>query len=195
MLIFLSLSALKNTLLLALHLPALPCDEANVSMPGGPHCSPPKSADGEAYWARGRTTSRSHSGKHSLSQPIWAPMSLSWLKPKGVLRLKSLSDTEGWCRIIFWLRSSFAGIVCLYRSITWNFTLTSVRFHRNGFCEPSSVGLGIIIGDKWDANPFNVPSFLKSLFIFHLTQLHNIFSTAETWRKAVMIKTNIYRDT
>lgn len=96
-LLFLSLSALKNTLLLGLHLPALPHDEANVSMPGGPHCSPPKSADGEAYWARERTTSRSRSGKHSLSQPTWASMGLSWLKPKWVLRLKSPSDTEGWC--------------------------------------------------------------------------------------------------
>lgn len=47
----LSLSALKY-LLLGLHLPALPYDEANVSMPGGPPLAvPPKSADGEAYWS------------------------------------------------------------------------------------------------------------------------------------------------
>ena len=45
MVIFLSPSALKNALLVGPRLPILPHDAANVSMPGGPCCSPPKSGN------------------------------------------------------------------------------------------------------------------------------------------------------
>lgn len=61
------------------------------------------------------------------------------------------------CLNFSWLKGLSSGIIYLYRNIKWNSSLQSIKTHRSGVFESSTVGSTTlsIIRNEWDIHPFN----------------------------------------